>query len=365
MQLSVTVTSDLADVEQPAWDRLATSSDARLYHSYRWLRAVHDDAGVEVHYVLAYDGDELVGALPIFDVAHEGNDFYTPARHQSALTVDGHWLLAGTRRGYRNGLLGSADVLDPLLDTAMDIARERRARGLVWMFATTPTAAALRERGAGVAFETVDATITATSWDEYAAALPNRRLKATRRERRRFEAAGYDVAEQPLAACWKRLATLVSHVQRKYGHSTTEEQMRDVLARQLEWLAGDAMVLTLSRGGEIVAAGLNYRFGDTLHGRMVGFDYPRLADAYEYFNLVYYLPIDRMNALGMRRLHLGIESETVKVERGAQLDPLWTVAIPVSGEVPAAAPETVERAAGWRTRYGQDVLPAASWEVPW
>jgi predicted N-acyltransferase len=365
VELSVTVAADLTEVDQPNWDRLA----AGFYQSYRWLRAVHDDPGVESSYLLAHRGDTLVGALPIFDVSREGNSFYAPARHHAALTGSGHWLLAGTRRGYRNGLLcADADrraVLAILLAAARELAADRGADGLVWMFAPTPAAAALRDFGAVAAFDTVDASITANNWDEYESALSGRRRAATRRERRRFAAAGYDVAEQSLATCWKPLAELVSQVQKKHGHGTTAEQMRDVLARQLEVLGPDSLVITIERDGALVAGALDYRFGDTLYGRMVGFDYPRLVDAYEYFNLVYYLPIERLPSLGLRRLHLGIEAEAVKVERGAQLDPLWTVALPTRETILAPAKETVDRAAGWRRAYGPDVLPPDRWDVSW
>ncbi len=108
VELTTTVVDDLGQVSRSEWDRVA--EDSGLYLSHGWLRAVHHDSGVTAFYVLVRRGAELVGALPIFDVAAEGNAFYAPGRHHSALTGSGHWLLAGSRRGYRGGVLLTGDA---------------------------------------------------------------------------------------------------------------------------------------------------------------------------------------------------------------------------------------------------------------
>ncbi|HEX4815173.1 MAG TPA: GNAT family N-acetyltransferase [Nonomuraea sp.] len=369
MGLDIRVEEAIAGIRPSDWDRMATSRD--FYLSHGWLRTLEGDPRVRNHYVLASHGGDLVGALPIFDVRFEGSGFYAPERHHQALTGGGRWLLAGGRRAYRSGVLLPGEgpdrrsVLRALLEAGLRLAAERQARGLVWMFAPTGIARELCEEGAVAAFDTVEACLDSDGWDGYLAGLGARRRKNTLRERRRFDQAGYELAELPLSGCWETLAELVANVQRKYGHRSTPESMRRVLAPQVEFLDPASVAFTARRDGRTVAGALRYRFGDTLYARMVGFDYDRLLGAYEYFNLSYYLPIQHMERAGLRRLHLGIESAATKAERGARLSPLWTVALPCDGAVLVPS----ERAAGerraWRERYDDRVLPPEDWDVPW
>lgn len=369
MGLDISTTEKLDAVRQADWDRLAAGDG--FYLSYRWLLTLEGDPFASVRYVLARHDGVLVGALPVYDVRVEGSGFYAPRRHRQALTAGGRWLLAGGRRGHRSGILLSGDeqerrsTLRALLEAGLRLAAEREARGLVWMFAPTRVAGWLHAEGASVSFDTVEACLIADGWDGYLAGLAHRRRKGTMRERRRFEQAGYDVAEQPLSACWPALAGLVANLQQKYGHRTTTESMRRVLAPQAEFLDDESVTFTARREGRLVAGSLQYRFGDTLYARMIGFDYDRLLDAYEYFNLSYYLPVQYMERTGLRRLHLGIESARVKAERGARLHPLWTVAVPCDGSALAPAERCAAGRSAWRERYDERVLPAEDWDVPW
>ena len=65
--------------------------------------------------------------------------------------------------------------------------------------------------------------------------------------------------------------------------------------------------------------------------RSAGFDYPRLRDAAEYFNLVIYLPLRRAVEVGARMVHTGIESTHAKALRGAELRPLWMLELSRDG----------------------------------
>ncbi|MEU7855530.1 GNAT family N-acetyltransferase [Nonomuraea sp. NPDC049141] len=369
MGLDISVMEGLDEVGQPDWDRLVARDD--FYLSYRWLRTLEGDPFASVRYVLARDEGSLVGALPVYDIRVEGSSFYAPRRHRQALTRGGHWLLAGGRRGHHSGILLSGDererrsALRALLEAGLRLAAERDARGLVWMFAPTRVTRWLHAEGGSVAFDTVEGCLTADGWDGYLAGLGGRRRKSTMRERRRFEQAGYELAEQPLSECLPVLATLVANLQQKYGHRTSPESMRQVLIPQAEFLDDDSVAFTVRREGQPVAGGLQYRFGDTLYARMIGFDYARLLNAYEYFNLSYYLPVQYMERAGLHHLHLGIESAEVKAERGARLHPLWTVAVPCDGSALVPAERCAAGRRAWPERYDERVLPSEDWDVPW
>jgi hypothetical protein len=372
--LSVETVDDLAAVEPSAWDRLAAESG--FYVSHAWLSAAHADPGHTPRYLLARQDAELVGALPLFDVHTEGNSFYASARHHAALTGGGNRLLAGARRGYRNGvLLRRADedralILRALLDAALDEAGRVGADGLVWMYVPTADAALLHEAGAALAFDTVEAVLDTTDWETYLGSFTSSRRWDRLRERRRFDEAcdsgRCTAGEERLSDCWEQFAPLVASVQAKYGHPTTADQMRTVLARQLEQFGDRGVVFTARRDGDLVGGALAYEFGDTLYCRMAGFDYPRLLNVYEYFNLVYFRPIDHLARRGLAHLHLGIEAEDVKARRGAALQPLWTAALPRPGKrTPAASPASTAERQRQQARPGAADRAPDAWDVPW
>jgi hypothetical protein len=68
---------------------------------------------------------------------------------------------------------------------------------------------------------------------------------------------------------------------------------------------------------------LYYVWRDTIFVRWAGFDYPRLRNAYEYFNLLYYEPLRWAPERDIRWIHFGIKAAKAKVLRGAIIHPLW------------------------------------------
>lgn len=141
----------------------------------------------------------------------------------------------------------------------------------------------------------------------------------------RSEAAGYEVREERLADCWEQAGALLANVERKYGRPADPEHWKRVTGRQCERLNDRGVVFACHRGAGLVAFCLTYPWGACLHERMLGFDYAALANAYEYFNMVFYVPLAYAFAHGLRRLHLGRESYPAKVLRGARLSPLWSL----------------------------------------
>jgi hypothetical protein len=82
-----------------------------------------------------------------------------------------------------------------------------------------------------------------------------------------------------------------------------------------------------AENGRLDGFALMYQWRNSLYARVVGFDYPRLRAAFEYFNLVFYRPMIHMAECGINRLHLGIEAWEAKVRRGAVVHPLYCCAI--------------------------------------
>lgn len=325
----------LGGLADSAWDRLA---GPHLYSTAGWLRfcARHGSgAGAAV----SYSAGAPAAAVPVLELAgpppplYRWNDLLA-AHGLPALAPTG--LLVGPRQGYQTHLLtpagpGRVDRLAELVQVLRDRPRRKpTGAALVAMYLTTSDALALREAGvpappvlleADAWFELPDG-----GWEGWLDALPAKRRAEVRREVRRFAAAGNSVEHRPLSECWSELAPLAAATQSKYGDTAPSSFWATLLSGHVEGM-GPAARVSVCRGrdGGIVGFCLYYVRADTLFLRWAGFDYDRLQDAAEYFNVVYYSQIDRAPQLGVRRIHAGVKAPQAKALRGARLRPLWLV----------------------------------------
>jgi hypothetical protein len=94
--------------------------------------------------------------------------------------------------------------------------------------------------------------------------------------------------------------------------------------RNHERCLGDAAMVALCTLDDIpVGFCLYYVWRDIIFLRWAGFDYPRLRNAYEYFNLCYYEQLRWAAEREIRWIHAGIKAPKTKVLRGAIIRPLW------------------------------------------
>ncbi|MGW3173931.1 GNAT family N-acetyltransferase [Streptomyces sp. NPDC001153] len=359
-----TVTT-LDKVAPEDWDVLAEPEG--FYMSHGWLRSVERESGAAVTYLLAYAGDRLVGGLPLYEVEREHNKFYALRPRLEQMGAGGDWGVAGSHRGYSCGIPRAAEYEDAVLDLLLDARRELNPpsrTGSLFLFATNRTAAALHRRGAAVDFDCGDATLHTggLSFAEYCDGLVSRRRISLKGEYARFLAAGYELGRQRLSECLDEVAPLLANLQAKYGHATTAEEIHRAFADQAACLDDRSVVFTARSGGRLVGAAVMYEWRGTLYARAVGFDYAALRDAYEYYGLCYYLPVDYLSERGLTALHLGIGAYAAKVKRGARLVPLWTVAL-ADDPTDAPRPAPVDLTS-WRTDHGRAVDPG-DWQHPW
>ncbi|MEV6840130.1 GNAT family N-acetyltransferase [Streptomyces sp. NPDC051133] len=323
---------DVRDVPSAEWDALATP--AGLYLSHQWLAAQQHDPTAHVHYALVHDDGTLIAAAPLYVVDTEPNALYrvheivpgrTPAR-----TV-----LAGARRGYLNAPLlhrrltpgRRREALRRLVAAAASLAAAHEARP--WWLYVTDTAAT--ELAAVCGTEPVRLTqdaripLAGSTFDDYLAGLPSKRRVSIRRERRAFLEAGYELRTLRLSECADAAGTLLAQLQQRHGHPADPAAMARLLRDQADGMADSGTVLAAYADSRMAAFSLFYRHAGTVWLRATGYDYARLRAAHEYFNLVYYLPIEDAYAHGATALHLGVESLHAKTLRGAITSPLWAV----------------------------------------
>ena len=339
-RIEVRSTGSAADVRAADWDALVAGRS--WYLTWEWVHAQDRGQPVGARYLLAERGGELLGVLPTYLVERETNGFYRPER-----AVDGRWpgryVLAGGRRGYANELLvrpGADAAAGALLEALAGRVTEAGADAALFLYLDTGAAERLTRLvpGATPLLATAEAVLdlVGTGLDDQLGALPAHRRRRIRHEIDVFSRAGYQLGVEPARDCWRALAPLFAQVQRRYGGDYPDEQAVRLLERQAAALDEWAVVLTLRDGDRLAGGVLAYPWQGTLHLKLHGLDYPRLRDAYEYFNLACYAPIRLGHRLGLRRLHLGREAIEAKIRRGGRLHPLWHVEVPARDDGGAA-----------------------------
>jgi len=339
-----------------AWDKLAGPN---FYSTSAWLRFCTAETGTPGDAVVAYEGGEPACAVPVRELG--GLPKWSRYRWNDRLSEFGlpklapRGLLVGAPEGFQTHFLAPAGrrstarfakLIDELRQ-AGDSAGGPGERACVAMFLTTDDVLAARHAGVTAEPVLLDADawlpVPEGGWPGWLEALPSNRAKTVRKEDRRFQEAGYDIAHVPLAECWERLGTAAAATLRKYGHETTPETELISLGRAVECMGEAARVAVLRLGaGDPLGFCIYYLWGDTAFLRWVGFDYERLVGTAEYFNLVFYSQMKRAPALGVRWIHVGATATATKALRGAQLRPLWLLDF-TEDSVLAKVPDQVRR----------------------
>jgi uncharacterized protein len=351
------------------WEALAARRS--LYVAPRWLRSLEESPHFEPRYVLALDGDRLVGALPAYvsSGAAGANTLYDHVellvRPSQAASSRSDWfpaLLGGTRSGYTNELvlpreLGAEDrrkVVAALVRGLSKLADELDVQSIVFFYLTCEGLRDLQpvlteDSAVLVAGGATRMEVTWSSFDEYLSWLPHTRRYFVRRELRRFAESGLSVSVEPLSDWYERVGELVANVERRHhqaGDPTRWTRIVHEKAREL----GESALVFLARSDDVaVACSLFFSWEGALYAWAWGCDYDRCGDDAEYFNLVYYLPIRHAIEHGLSTIHFGVEAYRAKIIRGATLLPLWAVVTAADRDLTARWMRGVE---GWNaTRH--------------
>jgi uncharacterized protein len=377
----------IAAVPRSEWERLA--SGAPLFAGYAWLEMIERDRRVPAHYLLARrQSSELVGALPLYvvesprtiDAAYDFSRglFTGRAERLDAFPA----VLLGSRSGYTNGPLTRADlaqeerseILEALFERAVEVARERGAHTVAAMY-LPPSAydvAAARLEGAVAWFAGAHARIDVPeSWStlgDYLASLKHSRRAQIKRDLTRFATSGYRVYERPLADVYGDVAPLVANLNARHGLDVRPDEMEVWLELRAAALGERAAVYLCESSDRLVACSIVYESADELYLGGVGFDLERRSlDGRAYFALAFYMPLERAIRARRRVFHLGPGASDAKVRRGARLEPLWTLVLPLRALSPEWAATATRRSCArlemFRRTVGvhRDALASPSW----
>lgn len=298
------------------WDQRAGRD---FYSSSNWLDFCATEHGAKADTVISGDV-----AVPVFtggDLSGGSYDWNAKLTERSLPSLPAEGLLVGPCEGYQTRVLGPGPV-DGLL-------AELRARDRTCVAMYLDTDGVRRFRAAGVQAPPVlldcDAwmPVPEGGYEGWLATLSGKRRTAVRKEVNAFASAGYQVRHVPLRECAAEIAPLAVTTEAKYGfHAETQDDIA-TFRNHVECLGDAATVALCLLDGEPVGFCLYYVWQDTVFLRWAGFDYSRLRDAYEYFNLLYYEQFRWASGRGIRWIHAGIKATKAKVARGAAVHPLW------------------------------------------
>jgi uncharacterized protein len=343
MNYTLTRADSVAAFDASDWNSLANDSTFMMSHG--WLMASERIRNIQPEYLVVMSGQRIVGALPCYTDVNRAHTRYQPAFVLAAMPACGNrsWIIGGSPAGYESSVLLAAyipeedrvGVLRMLLAAAAELCASADAPGVALGYLSPRDLDLLRTVHTawtgleGPANAVID--LPAGGFDEYQSMLSTSRRAMVRREMRAFDAAGYACRIGRLSEGIASAAKLLAQLEEKYGNAVSVDVVRDSLQRQASTLDDRSFLVTCDRDGSTVGFCLLYYWRETLYARSAGFDYERLANAFEYFNLVVYRSVQLAYRLGCDRLHLGMGSYEAKTARGAGLRRTWWMLLDAKG----------------------------------
>ncbi|MCC7410730.1 MAG: N-acetyltransferase [Gammaproteobacteria bacterium] len=338
--MDIRVTAALAGVAAADWNRLA--GDAYPFLRHEFLGALEEfdclaPQGWKPVHLLAYAGDRLAGALPLYLKSNSIGEF----------VFDWSWADAYERAGGRYypklvsaipfvpatgpRLLVAPDAGDPgavrdaLVDAAVHLGEQMQLSSLHCLFPSEVDRVVLGRHGLllrmGCQYHWHNEGYA--DFDDFLGALTSKRRKQIRRERREVSAAGIEFEILPGDAIdarqWRTFYEFYcSTFHRRWGEPRLTLAFFQALGRRLP--AETLLFLARERGGDYVAGAFALRGADTLYGRHWGCS---AQVPFLHFELCYYRTIEYCIEQGLARLDAGAQGEH-KIARGFRPVRTWS-----------------------------------------
>jgi predicted N-acyltransferase len=333
--MHVSVVDSLELIPAAEWNALAGESNPFLRHEF--LSALETTGCVSVktgwlpqHLIVHRDASptgDLVGALPLYLKSHSYGEYvfdwaWANAYEQAGLRYYPK-LVAGIPFTPVTGprLLSiagaeSATINKQLVDSALELMRERQASSLHWLFLTPEDAHLLETQGhllrTGCQFHWSNPGYR--DFEDFLSTFTAHKRKKIRRERRHVQEA--DITMEILTGT----SIEPSHwnVFYEFYHSTIRAHgampylSREFFHRLGETMRDRVVLVFARRGVDYVAGALNLRGTDTLYGRYWG---SRGEFHSLHFETCYYTAIEYCIAQGLTRFEAGAQGEH-KLARG-------------------------------------------------
>ncbi|MEV0224554.1 peptidogalycan biosysnthesis protein [Streptomyces sp. NPDC050704] len=163
------------------------------------------------------------------------------------------------------------------------------------------------------------------SYDAFLAALPARYRRRYRIEEQAMDRSHLHMATTPLRDSFSRIVELEALNAEKYGGKPDRGRLgrtRREMAERLD--TAIRIPVAVSDDAEIVACGIHLVDENSYCNLVYGCDYAveERATAYQWIN--FYDPLRYATSRGIKRVRLGFEAFSAKLQRGARLDPRET-----------------------------------------
>lgn len=338
--MQIKLIQNLDDIPATAWNALEGGIDNPfLRHEFlaglERFDCVGDNWGWLPHHLALYEGDTLIGAVPM----------YLKYNSYGELVFDWSWASAYQRAGlnYYPKLVAAvpyspvsgprllvhdkADreaVADTLIEQALKLADELQVSSLHWLFPHEADMQRLERhdlmRRTGTQFHWHNRGYR--DFDHFLAGFNAQKRKKLKRERRRVQEQGVEIELLDGHSATPEQWQVFHHFYRstfdkRGGYPTLSE----AFFRHIGETLPDSIVLLLARyEGRYVAGALSLRSGDTLYGRHWGCEEEFHS---LHFELCYYRGLDYCIEHGLQRFEPGAQGEH-KVGRGFEPVPTWS-----------------------------------------
>lgn len=340
--LAVRVVDTVAQVPPDGWAALVGPEE--LYAGIAWMRMLEATSGTSMHYLLAYDGAELVAGLPTAR-AHATAPWRSgrpdallercvSERRLGAADVRARLpedltatvlpgLVCGGRYLGRNRLPArDAVAVAELVGVAEGLARGERLRSISFLYVDEhdqPLRGVLEERGYHryVSAQYHVLPVPPDGYPGYLRGFSGHRRRRIDTDRRRLREAGAQVGIEPLTGdVVPRLAELESELLSRYGFPWTPALSEPIFARIHADFGDSALLSTVRLGGRLTGFALIVPRGRTWYAHRAGFDYAANGPLPVYFDVTYNNPVEHAAAHGVTAIHYGTGSDATKESRG-------------------------------------------------
>ena len=320
----------VAEIRASEWDALTSGA---FYPSHSWSTYQERDQRSQSWAVAIFDDASLVAASTVHRVSDERSASYDLNKLLGCQSDANVTLLCGNRRGHDNRLLAAPDRDDAVALLVESLALEAERVGAEFAWWPYLDDRSLRRLLPYAPVDepwllqlTAEFDLPPGGFEEFLFTLTKQQRGKIRRDRRQFAASSRRIQRGiPPADSLDRVSELVTNVETKHGSDTGPEVIRELLEAQVADVGERASLITCTDEVGPIACTLTYQGTTELAVRVAGLDYAEVGDAAEYFETVYYQPIELAYECGLETVSLGFGSLQAKRHRGASVNPRWAL----------------------------------------
>ncbi|MDH5444276.1 MAG: GNAT family N-acetyltransferase [Gammaproteobacteria bacterium] len=339
-QTQFNITESLNSIQLEDWNRVVGSQYP--FSQYEFLKALEDHEGVGEKYgwwprfVTAWEGERLVGAVPLYLKDNSYGEFvfdmsWADAYKRAGIRYYPKYVASipytpatGPRIHVEANHPNANEIRSGLITASQQLAEESGVSSLHWLFTDEKDTVSLKEQGymlrLGCQFHWTNENYS--SFDDYLQTFSATKRKKVKRERRRVVEQdiemevlhGHEMSDEQ----WQVYHNFyLDTFDRKWGMATLSLGFFKQLGRTM----GENVVVVFARyKGQYVASAFNIKGENTLYGRHWGCN----ADFHSlHFEACYYQGLDYCIQHGLKTFEPGAQGEH-KISRGFLPTRTWS-----------------------------------------